>query len=274
MNSIHNSGENDTSMDEGLDKLGQAYGRLGHEEPPELLDQAVLNSAHRAVESKPHWMQFGWLHGLTTAAVFVLAFSIILNQREPVPDFEDGMINNEPTNLQLEKEAAGQTVNQLGESGLEKKIKSDDRQDMLRSSPVAAPESSAIEVSSEEQVAQPVSQASRSMYAQDKLAEKREQADQDTATAELMQEEVLLDEADSVADSPQAGVISKMALPAAVSEPIEGDVKDRARLESEAEQQLQAIILLKQSGDEAWRSELESFVQTYPDYKLPDELKD
>src|SRR5210317_2625633 len=104
MNSIHNNGKDDRSMDEGLDKLGQAYGRLQQEEPPELLDQAVLNSAHRAVESKPHWMQFGWLHGLTTAAVFVLAFSIILNQREPALDFEDGTISKQPTRSKVEKE--------------------------------------------------------------------------------------------------------------------------------------------------------------------------
>ena len=32
MNSIHNNGKDDRSMDEGLDKLGQAYGRLQQEE--------------------------------------------------------------------------------------------------------------------------------------------------------------------------------------------------------------------------------------------------
>ena len=219
-------------------------------------------------------MQFGWLHGLTTAAVFVLAFSIILNQREPVPDFEDGMINNEPMRSKVEKEAGKQAADQVGELRMEMKVKSDDRQDMLRISPVAAPTSSAIEARSEEQLARPVSEASRSMYAQDKLAEKREQADQDTTTTVLMQEEVLLDEADSVADSPQAIVVSKMPLPAAVSEPIEGEVKDRVRTGPEAEQQLLAIIRLKQSGDESWRTVLESFLESYPDYPLPDELKD
>ena len=78
MNSHHKNGEKDTSLKDGLDKLGQAYGRLDHETPPDLLDQAILNRAHRAVEKKPRWMQFGWLHGLTTAAVFVLAFSILV----------------------------------------------------------------------------------------------------------------------------------------------------------------------------------------------------
>ena len=273
MNSIHNNGKDDSSIDEGLDKLGLAYGQLQQEEPPELLDQAVLNSAHRAVESKPHWMQFGWLHGLTTAAVFVLAFSIILNQREPALDFEDGTISKQPTRSKVEKETGEQTVIKQVEPRLEKKVKSDDRPDMLKISPVAAPESSAIRASEEEQLALPVSGASGSLYAQDKPAEIREQADQDTTKTGLMQEEVLLDEADSAADAPQAGVVSKIALPAAVSEPGEGDVKDRARTEPEAERQLLAIIRLKQSGDESWRTELESFQESYPNYPIPDELK-
>ena len=76
MNSIHNNGENDSSLNDDLVKLGHGYGQLQQDEPPELLDQAILNSAHRALEKKPHWMKFGWLHGLTTAAVFVLAFSL------------------------------------------------------------------------------------------------------------------------------------------------------------------------------------------------------
>ena len=74
MNTIHNNGENDKSLNEDLHRLGKAYGQLPHDQPPQLLDQAILNSAHRAVENKPHWMKFGWLHGLTTAAVFVLAY--------------------------------------------------------------------------------------------------------------------------------------------------------------------------------------------------------
>ena len=60
MNSIHNNGENDQSLSEGLDKLGRAYEHLPDDEPPELLDQAILNRAHRAVEKTPHWMTV-WL---------------------------------------------------------------------------------------------------------------------------------------------------------------------------------------------------------------------
>jgi hypothetical protein len=39
------------------------------------------------------------------------------------------------------------------------------------------------------------------------------------------------------------------------------------------EQKLRAIIKLKQSGDETWKTELKAFKESYPGYPLPDELK-
>ena len=77
MNSIQNKGGN-TPYSDDLDHIRDVYQQLDADEPPDLLDQAILNSAHRAVEKKPHWMKFGWLHGLTTTAVFILAFSWIV----------------------------------------------------------------------------------------------------------------------------------------------------------------------------------------------------
>ena len=174
MNSIHNNGGNDKSLSEGLDKLSHKYGLLEQDEPPELLDQAILNSAHRAVEKKPHWMKFGWLHGLTTTAVFVLAFSIILNQREsvPVPDHEIGRSNYETVRLQRQKVAKKQSDTQFEESpkeiSFEREEKSDSSLDMLQSSPVAAaPASAALENAPEERAEQPLLEAQRSLYVRD-----------------------------------------------------------------------------------------------------------
>ena len=236
MNTIHNNGENDKSLSAGLDKLSHEYGLLEQDEPPELLDQAILNSAHRAVEKKPHWMKFSWLHGLTTAAVFVLAFSIILNQREQVPDYETGMRNNEPVRLERQKVAKKQSSSQFEEQpkepGSEMEVKSDYRTDMLQSRPAAAP------------------------------------------AREFILEEELMDEADLMADSPDASAFSKVARPAVVGETAAGEAKARVRADSELEQILQAIIKLKQSGDESWKTELESFKESYPDYPLPEELTD
>lgn len=63
--------------------LREAWGAVSDQEPPDLVDQAVLNRARAAVE-RPHssrpW-SFGWLHALTTAAVIVLAITLILPLR-------------------------------------------------------------------------------------------------------------------------------------------------------------------------------------------------
>jgi hypothetical protein len=279
MNIIHNNGENDKSLSEGLDKLSREYGLLEQDEPPELLDQAILNSAHRAVEKKPHWMKFSWLHGLTTAAVFVLAFSIILNQRENAPNFEPGMSNNEPVRLNRQKVAKKQSDAQFEdrpkEIGFERKQKSDSSLDMLQSSPVAAaPASAALDNAPEERAEQPILEAQRSLYDRDDSQGKGERTDKDIPMRELQLEEELMDEVDLVADSPEVSNFSEAASPAPVGETAASEMKARVRADSEVEQILQAIIKLKQSGNDSWKTELELFKKSYPDYPLPEELTD
>jgi hypothetical protein len=279
MNIIHNNGENDKSLSEGLDKLSREYGLLEQDEPPELLDQAILNSAHRAVEKKPHWMKFSWLHGLTTAAVFVLAFSIILNQRENAPNFEPGMSNNEPVRLNRQKVAKKQSDTQFEdrpkEIGFERKQKSDSSLDMLQSSPVAAaPASAALDNAPEERAEQPILEAQRSLYDRDDSQGKGERTDKDIPMRELQLEEELMDEVDLVADSPEVSNFSEAASPAPVGETAASEMKARVRADSEVEQILQAIIKLKQSGNDSWKTELELFKKSYPDYPLPEELTD
>jgi len=277
MNSIHNNGENDKSLSEGLDKLSREYGLLEQDEPPELLDQAILNSAHRAVEKKPHWMKFGWLHGLTTAAVFVLAFSIILNQRENAPDFEPGMSNNEPVRLNHQKVAKKQSDTQFEERpkeiSYEMEEKSDASLDMLQSSPVAAaPASAALENAAEERAEQPLLEAQRSLYVSDALRGKGERTDKDMPIRELQLGEELMDEADLMVDSPEVSNFSTVARPAVVGETAAGEAKARVKTTPELDQVLQTIIKLKQSGNENWKKELELFRKSYPDYPLPEEL--
>lgn len=261
MNSIHNNGENDKSLNDDLDKLSGVYGQLEHDEPPELLDQAILNSAHRAVEKKPHWMKFGWLHGLTTAAVFVLAFSIILNQREPVPVFENGMRSNE-----LKSE----------DRRMDMKVISENRQELLRSMPAAsAPEALEREAAAEDLAQQPVLEVQSSLDVRAGLLGKTDRVDKDAPARELMLEEELRDEVDAMVASPQTATVAKEAFSARVAEPAAIVEKARARTDwtdSEAEQRLLDIIKLKQDGNERWETELKLFMESYPDYPLPDEL--
>jgi len=194
MNSMHSNGEQDRSLHETLDKLGQSYAQLDRDEPPELLDMAILNSAHRAVEKKPQRLKFGWLHGLTTAAVFVLALTLIVHQRENQPA--------EDITIQFDK---------LERSRQAEPAKKQSAEDRSRQS-LQAPKESAIE-----------------------------RMDQPAPVA---------------AGAPQT------LEPAA-----------RGNVDTQAEEQLRAIIRMQQAGDERWKVELEAFIKSHPDYPLPDELK-
>ena len=260
MNSIHNNGGSDKSLNDGLDELGLTYGQLDQDEPPELLDQAILNTAHRTVEKKPHWMKIGWLQGLTTAAVFVLAFSLILNQSEPTPVFENGTRTAEPVLLQSEKTAKKQSHDVKDE--LRKEMKSDMREILYKSPPVAAaPEGEERAGKSRFQATEP------------------QTVDQDMEAGELMLEEASLNEADLKADAPGLDEPSRHATPApatvaaAMVGPAETEARARKHSQSKAEQELLAIIKLKQTGDPSWEAALESFMENYPDYPLPQELK-
>lgn len=274
MNNRPNNGENNQALSDDLDRLGDAYRQLQHEEPPELLDQAVLNSAHRAVEKKPHWMQFGWLHGLTTAAVFVLALSLIFNQREQVPEYEDGMRVNESIGLQRERAAKKQSGDvQTDDLRMEMKEENEKRQDGFQSAPVpAASQIGAVKTLADDQPAEPTAGARVSTYVSEGLKAKRDSADKDTTANESVAEEVLVDEADLIVDAPEVENIDRPSRPATIAASIASEAEVQADNVSEIEQKLLTIIKLKQSGDEAWITELAMFKQSYPDYPLPVEL--
>ena len=276
MNTIHNNGENETSLNDDLKKVGHAYDQLPNEEPPELLDQAILNSAQRAVEKKPHWMKFSWLHGLTTAAVVVLALSIIINQREQVPGFDDAIRIDETAVLKREKSGKKQTGAEQSKD-LRKEFKEEDagRQLIPAKAPVSpGAESEALEVSVADQPPEPESRLRRSMTAEDSGTAKSDRSDADMAVNEKALEEPMMDEADSSVDVAEYELMSKQAQPASIGATQPEDAGLQLQIDAEIEQQLLLIIKLKQSGDEAWIKQLENFRQTYPDYPLPEELSD
>ena len=276
MNSIHNNGENDKSLDEGMDKLGQAYTQLPDEAPPELLDQAILNSAHRAVEKKPHWMQFGWLHGLTTAAVVVLAISLVFNQREQVPSFENDIKADEPARLRRATAGKKQSpVMQTGEPTMELKEKRENRRNVNQVAPAAAaPQAELLESSVDELPTETTADAFSSPNARKIRQAKPDSTDEDLSGNRPTSEEQLLDDATLASDSPELEVISKQSQPTAITAGLAEEVDKLTEANAEIEQQLQAIVLLKQSGDTAWETELERFKENHPDYPLPKELSD
>lgn len=83
-----------------LESIGAAWSALNREEPPELLDQAVLGAARRATaasgrrQPRPWFRRRRWLGGLATAAVIVLALTLVIEQGveapAPPPSRSDG----------------------------------------------------------------------------------------------------------------------------------------------------------------------------------------
>jgi hypothetical protein len=269
MNTIHNNGENDKSLIEGMDKLDQAYAQLPDEQPPQLLDQAILNKAHRAVEKKSHWMQFGWVHGLTTAAVVVLTISLVFNQREQVPGLENELRVEESIPLQRERVARKKS----DEVSRELKEKRENPQDVMRSAaPAASPQGDLMEVTVSDQAVETMEEDRRTVGASKIQADNMYRDDKDTSANEPIMEERFSDEAVLASDSPVFEVSAKQTKPATVAAGLAAETDDLSDMEDEITRQLQEIILLKQAGNESWMTRLQQFRTEHPDYPLPEEL--
>ncbi len=271
MNSTHDNGKNDRSLHESLDKLGQDYARLDKDEPPELLDMAILNSAHRAVEKKPLWLKFGWLQGLTTAAVFVLALSLIINQREHQAATPGGMQADKLSRSAVASPAKGQSsAAQSGQFRQESKKAKDERMD--QPVPAAAPPVN----SSQEQVSGDAIRESRQSAADD-AGQQFDSGSADTDTL-ILTKTIKAEEAEMQASKPadlaaEIATGNEFSKPAIIAEPPAPGAAARSKTDTRAEAQLQVIINMKQSGDEHWKTELKAFVESHPDYPLPDALK-
>ena len=272
MNTIHNNGENEQALNDDLEKLGSAYQHLEHDQPPELLDQAILNSAHRAVEKKTGWNQFGWMHGLATTAVFVLAFTVILDQRELAPEFKEDVLLNTPARLNKESGSKKQLLDNVGQSTAEMESTLEYRQESIQGDAPSA-RAMAPELSNEAPAELSLRRELNDLSAQTGAIRKRKDADKDDSISNVLEEEIMMDEADLQSESPSSTADAMQAAPATVTAPVISSMKSRSRVDLSIEQELLTIIELKQSGDETWVTELESFIERHPDYPLPDELK-
>ena len=70
----------DPDLGKAAEALGAAWTKLEQTEPPDMLDQAILNAARRDLEQRTRRVRRRWLGALTTAAVVVLALAITVQQ--------------------------------------------------------------------------------------------------------------------------------------------------------------------------------------------------
>lgn len=79
------TGNTSNRLTEELGRLQSDWDRQERAEPPELLDQAVLNAARRDLAPVSRGKRLGWISGFATAGIAVVALSIVLLQETPQP---------------------------------------------------------------------------------------------------------------------------------------------------------------------------------------------
>jgi len=235
-------------FEQDLEAVRSAWSGLEKTEPPDLLDQAVLNTARRELEGRSKRLPLRWLGGFATAAVVVLALSIVLqqDQQAPVPAME------ESENLKLDQAVSApvkkKTDRDLAEekagreqSARQDSAENDDRLEkrLNQSSPAPPPESSAM---------QPRQAAA--------LGAQKEEFEEKPA-----------------APAPQAGTAaSPVAEMIADEMPAETAKVTDSALEAEA--WIEKLLLLQDTQqDERLVEELAAFREAFPDYPLPPELE-
>jgi hypothetical protein len=279
MNSIHNNGPDDKSLNDELEELGHAYQQLSSEEPPELLDQGILNSAHRAVKKRDHWLDFGWVHGLTTAAVVVLAMSIILTQRQPTGLEENGL---------SPADAAGETRSRVLESALRDEVRQERSNEAEQKKQELSKELRRESRKDAGQVMPASSAPETQAGSRAEAIPARDTPDDFRVKKSMQPGGVPLEEDILQANEPAEVRVAKPSTLGFADEPapaeaaeveIDAIKSDADKIDAERSQlttepaQLQAILKLKNAGDIRWKTELKIFIENYPDYPLPDELK-
>lgn len=75
---------NKATLDNDIEEIRSVLSGAESPEPPDLLDQAVLNAARRSIEEnkRPRRFSLRWLGALATASVMVLALGIVVQQEQ------------------------------------------------------------------------------------------------------------------------------------------------------------------------------------------------
>ena len=80
-----NDQQSESEFEQDVEAVRSAWPGLDKTEPPQLLDQAVLNTARRELEGRRRYRPWRWLGAFSTAAVVVLALTIVVQQDEQSP---------------------------------------------------------------------------------------------------------------------------------------------------------------------------------------------
>jgi hypothetical protein len=274
-----------TDHDKDLEQIEQQYRALEQDQPPAMLDQVILNKARLGAEThsiRP-W-SFGWMHASATAAVLVIGLTLVLQQRSDVPVPPAELDGNAPATIDVELQYSESSLPEEQETAhselADEALSSETRDLDYRGIDDRPGDESTLD-------------ALRANEAKQSGPSRRERA-VDSPQRALPEQESQRQKAGERPDPSASASGLNVAVPATALEPVSAPVlqkpeKDIARKIStdevgftadamvlkDPDEWIAKILKMKsdESGDD-WRRELETFVAAYPDFVLPDSLKD
>lgn len=253
-------------LEQELDALEARYRAQSGEEPPELLDQAVLNRARRAAErhaTRP-W-NFGWMHATATAALIVLGLAVVMQIRQAAVPLEvpARFSEEQARDLQAEAEPLERPVDAAEALRQQEAERLEDHQQAQKSEVLRELREEVLRPAAPAPAAEPPVVIVRPVPAG---WERDTLADGSAATAAR---------ADDAAGAEAVGQArQRVVSPGSTgADPDAWNFSGNTVVLSSAEEWLAYILELKQAGEErAWRSELEAFRAAFPDHPVPEEV--
>ena len=243
-------GDNEIRDRKDQEQVEARYRVLEQDQPPAMLDQAILNKARRAVESRPvrPW-NFGWMHATATAAVLVLGLTLVLQQRSEIINPVSGQNGNVPVKTE--------SVSLPAESEEKDYLDSTSDLDSRDGEAFRAPSRQ------ESPQAESVGAASADKKALGKVNEKLDQPAAEPAPISALKP---AERTRAPVQSASEAEEDLLTAGGDVASDISGGSDDPHKW-------IAAILELKRAGrDDAWQAELERFRQAFPDFPLPEEL--
>lgn len=280
----------DGHFERDLEEIRRHYRASEGEKPPEMVDQAVLNMAKRAVEADgqsaaSRWSLFSgfsaaprWIGGVATAAVVVLAVSLFYEQESMIP--ESPVVPQLERNTSLDSlTEADEPADEKRKSGLAGSQDGDDTQagseyaGQYRDGSRARDQSGSLEPDREAEREGFDMRANAQAPAEEQILNERAEYFEDGQVSERV-------------DDTSLGAAATLAPPAATGEALpeyKADELSDMRQESlekaepahreDPEAWIRRLQELLEAGDlETLADELDAFRDQYPDYLLPESL--
>jgi len=244
----------DSDLEQELEKLRSAWPELEAAEPPRLVDQAIMNMARRELPPQGSGRRpLRWLSAFATAAVVVLALTIVIQQDEqalaPVLEEQDGFRLDALKKQEAKRDESSVVDPGPGRDQEARQAKNQELAEELPVMSASSPEPQAADDSSAAVAPQAAAPAARKTAAAEKSIT-------------------------NISTEPeQAG--KKAAFEAAANIPESaGEFSDAAEDIPDPAQWVERLLLLHQSQlYEKLEAELAAFREAYPDYPLPTELR-